>query len=233
MTYKIEEYKKNRKDYDGKKIMDQFDLMNNIFKKFTDIISVSLILKNKNNEDSYNHQEIDNNLEKNIISSGKIIFRFIKYISNGGRNYINFIFKNAENFIKIFVKDFIECENEELKEVIVDFFSENFQNNSEIFFDYLKIVLTEELFSYLVKYDEIGKYFNVVSSIIVNYFEKKEKKVFDLKANPEFLIQLKKLIDLILNHIELEEQQLERSYILDNKDNKTTNINEKEELKLI
>ena len=232
MTYKIEEYKKNRKDYDGKKIMDQFDLMNNIFKKFTDIISVSLILKNKNNEVSYTHQEFDNNLEKNIISSGKIIFRFIKYISNGGSNYINFIFKNAENFIKIFVKDFIECENEELKEVIVDFFSENFQNNSEIFFDYLKIVLTEELFSYFIKYDETGKYFNVVSSIIVNYFEKKERKVFDLKANPEFLIQLKKLIDLILNYIESEEQQLERSYILDNKDNKTANINEKEELKL-
>ena len=233
MTYKIEEYKKNRKEYDWKKIMDQLDLMNDIFKKFTDIIAVSLTLNNKNNENFYFHEGIDSNLEKNIILSGKIIFRFIKYISNGGNNYINFIFKDAENFIKIFVKDFIKCENEELKEVIVDFFSVNFQNNSENFFDYLKIVLTEELFTYLVKYDETGKYFNVISSIITNYFEKKERKELDLTANPEFLIKLKKLVDLILNYIEQEELQLEKSYELNDKDNKTTNNNEKEKLKLL
>lgn len=171
ITYKIEEYKKNITEYEGKRIIDQNDLMNNIFQKFTDIISILLKIDCISQE-NYDIN-FDINLEKDINYLGSIIFRFITNISNDKNNYINFIFKNPDNFIVIFVKDFINCENEDLKKVIQEYFSDNFQNNQKSFLNYLKIVLTEELFDYLIQNDKLGYYFSIKSLIIRKFLRKK------------------------------------------------------------
>ena len=208
ITYKIEEYKKNRTEYEGKRIIDQNDLMNSIFQKFTDIISILLKI-DCNSQDNYDIDS-DINLEKEIYNLGRVIFRFITYISNEKNNYINYIFKAPDNFIIIFVKAFIECENEDLKKVIQEYFSDNFQNNQESFLNYLKIVLTEVLFDYLIQNDSYGYYFSVISLIIRKFLEKNENKEFESSKYPEFISNLKKIIERILDFINQEIKKLEQ-----------------------
>ena len=206
IIYKIEEYKKTRVDLKEGKIID----VNQILQKFTDIIS-NLIKTNNNKSGVSNLQEIlYEDAEEDISELGKKIFNFIKYITNEDNTYIDFIFNNKENFINIFIKDFIKCQNEDLKESIEQYLSDNFQFNSKNFLNYLKIVLTEELFDYLVKNDKLGKYFNVISSIIRKYFENKENEKFDPNIYPELNQNLKKLVDLILNYINQEIEKLEK-----------------------
>ena len=220
---KIEEYKKNRNEYEGKRIINQNDLMNSIFQKFTDIISILIKLDSISNEN--NDIDLDINLDKYILYLGKIIVRFIKYISNEKNNYMNFIFKNPDSFISIFVKDFIKCDSDELKEVIEEFLSDNFKDNSEIFLDYLKIILTEELLDYLIKNDRLGNYFNVISSSIKKYFEKKENKEFESSKYPELISNLKKIVDRIIDFINQQEKKLEEKKELENKNHEIIEIN--------
>ena len=89
---------------------------------------------------------------------------------------------------------------------------ENFQNSSELFLKFLKIILTEELFEYLLKNDDLGKYFHVISSIINKYFEAKENKDFTETIYPELLINLKKIVNQILKFISQENLLLEKKY---------------------
>ena len=228
ITIKIEEYKKNRTEYEGKRIIAQDDLMNNIFQKFTDIISILLKI-DSNSQEGYDI-ELDINLERNINYLGRIIFRFITYISNEKNNYINFIFKIPENFIVIFVKDFIKCDNDDLKKVIEEYFSDNFQNNRESFLNYLKIVLTEELFDYLVQNDKLGTYFSVVSLTIKKFFEKKESKEFESDKYPEFISNLKRIVERILDFLSLEIKKLEQKKESENEE--ITEISQKENNKI-
>ena len=228
ITYKIEEYKKNRTEYEGKRIIDQNDLMNSIFQKFTDIISILLKI-DCNSQENYDIDS-DINLEKEINNLGSTIFRFITYISNDKNNYISFIFKNPDNFVTIFVKDFNNCENEDLKKVIQEYLSDNFQNNQDSFLNYLKIVLTEELFDYLIQNDKLGYYFSVISFIIRKFLEKNENKEFESSMYPEFISNLKKIIERILNFINQEIKKLEQEK--ESKNNEITEISEKDNNKI-
>jgi ubiquitin C-terminal hydrolase len=213
IIYKIEELKKNRTDLKEDKIIDK----EGILQKLTDIIS-NLIKINTNEKDNiYMEEELDENLDDKITELGKKIFNFIKNISNEENAYMNFIFNNQEKFIIIFVKDFIKCQNSELKAVIEQNLSDNFQNNSDSFLIYLETVLNPELFEYLLKNDSSGNYFHVIASIINKYFEKKENKEFCSKTYPDLIMNLKKIIDLFLNYINQEDEKLIQKFKNENK----------------
>ena len=206
IIYKIEEYKRDKDELTKNKKLD----INKILQKFTDILSYLIQMNNGDNPDS--QEELNDNLDDKIYELGKKIFSFIKYITNRDNTYINFIFNEPEKFINIFVKDFIKCQNTELKTTIEQYLTENFQKNSELFLKYLKIVLTGELFEYLIKNDKFGNYFHVISSIINKYLEIKEKKELDSAIYSEMVINLKKLVDLILNFISQEVLKLEKKF---------------------
>ena len=206
IIYKIEEYKKKNDNIDEDKNIEK----NQVLQKLTDILSNLILINNVDNSES--QEEIGDNLDDKIYELGKKIFNFIKYITNKDNTYINFIFNDPEKFINIFVKDFIKCQNSDLKICIEQYLIENFQNSSELFLKFLKIILTEELFEYLLKNDDLGKYFHVISSIINKYFEAKENKDFTETIYPELLINLKKIVNQILKFISQENLLLEKKY---------------------
>ena len=213
IIYKIEEFKKNRSELKEDNMIDK----EGIIQKLTDIISNLIKINNNENNNIYLEEELDENLDDKITELGKKIFNFIKNITDKENTYMNFIFNNQEKFINVFVKDFIQCQNTELKTVIEQNLSDNFQNNSESFLTYLKTVLNPELFDYLLKNDSAGNYFHVISSIINKYFEKKENKEFSSKTFPELIINLKKIVDLFLNYINQEEEKIEQKFKNENK----------------
>ena len=219
IIYKIEEYKKNRTDMKDQKLINKKEM----FQKLIDIISGLIKIHNNEKDIIYLDEELVDSLEDKISALGKKIFSFMKYMTNEENSYINFIFNNPEKFIIIFVKDFNQCQNGELKTIIEEYLLEIFQDNSDIFLIYLKIVLNNEIFDYLLKNDQFGNYFHFISSIINKFFEKAENKEFFLKIHPELIISLKKIIDLALDYINQEEQKLEKKCEKENK-----NKNEKE-----
>ena len=232
IMYKIEDYKKKKVDFVGEKISEQKTLLNDIFRKFTDIIHMFLKINNNSDDNVIHLEELDNGIDEKMINLGKLIFYFVSYISNEENNYIQFIFKDREKFIQIFVKDYIKCENDKLEQVIEQYLSEKFQDKTDYFLNYLNIVLTETLFNYLIKNDETGNYFSCISFMIQKYLEKKENKELESKTTPEFVSNLKKLVDLILNYVDKEIEKLEKKLETENKDNEFTEFNERENMKI-
>ena len=229
LIYRIEQHKKCRVESANEKNKD-----NNItiLQRLTDIISNLININNSTSNISFSREEYFDDTEEIISELGKNIFIFIKEITNEENTYINFIFKDPEKFINIFVKDFIKCQNEDLKSNINNYLSDNFQKNSDIFLKYLNIVLTKELFYYLVQNDKTGNYFNVISSIITKYFQNKENKEFDPEVYPELFENLKQLINLILNHISQEIEKLETKFAKESKDDENTDLDEYQQMRL-
>ena len=235
IIYKIEEHKKTSIESDDNKSEKCDEHLNNIFKKLTEIISILLILNYASSDDCLKNSKdscsevINENLENDISNLVKLIFIVINYISNDRKLYINLMFKNPENFIKIFIKDFIRCKSNELKAIIDNYFFQNFAQNASIFKTYLNIVLTEELFNYFILNDNLGKYFGIISSIIQRYLSKNK---FDSSSNPEFIEKCKRLIDLIINHMNELIEKSDKKFESKQVENLLNIISEKEQSKL-
>ena len=80
-----------------------------------------------------------------------------------------YMFNNTELFTKIFVADYIQSEADESRKVIEDYLTKNYGKNNEYIKKYLEIILTVDIFNYLVKNNSAWKYFHVISSIIKKY----------------------------------------------------------------
>ena len=155
-------------------------------------------------EDSFDEKE---EIEKKIITLADNIFSFIDEIDKNRISYMNFIFNDKELFIKIFINDFIKCENEELKKRIDEYLSINYEKNNENIKKYLEVILTVDIFNYLTENDKAGKYFHIISLMLKRNFDKKEIKETDnnesqLIIEPKYIKQSKDIIDLILNYIQ-------------------------------
>ena len=227
----------------SKEILVKKELYEQIIKKLTEIISELMefnFIKYKNyldqiNDDTTEIQKAsssnnksksnnDSNINEIIAKLIKKIFGFIEVISKDNVPYMEYMFNNIELFKQIFVEDYIKSETDELKKVIEDYLSKNFGNNNEYIRKYLEIILTVDIFNYLVKNDEAGKYFHVITSLMKqceqslnknddnkngkeeNDKEKEENKKENNKEKVEyqFYKQSKEIIDIILDYIQKE-----------------------------
>ena len=219
-----------------------------ILKKLTDIISQLLelnytkynyylnqfkdevIILNNSQEKNNNNENVNNTIAK-LISN---IFDFIEEISKGKNPYMLYMFNNTELFTKIFVADYIQSEADESRKVIEDYLTKNYGKNNEYIKKYLEIILTVDIFNYLVKNNSAWKYFHVISSIIKKYeenFNKNkmlvEKETDEKKIESQYYIQSKQIIDIILDYIQNEcekdnskEEELEEKEAQKSKKNK-------------
>ena len=240
--YELEKYKENQMKEGEGNILNDENLYNKLLKKLTEILSSLLRYNydiNKNSliqddsdisEDSFDEKE---EMEKKIISLADNIFSFIDEICKNRISYMNFIFNDKELFIKIFINDFIKCENEELKKRIDEYLSINYEKNNENIKKYLEVILTVDIFNYLTENDKAGKYFHIISLMLKRNFDKKEIKETDnnesqIIIEPKHIKQAKNIIDLILNYIQKEcnktEEEEKKEY---------ENIEEKELKKIL
>ena len=155
-------------------------------------------------------EHIKNNYINNSIST------------NMFQNYFEFIFENEELFKKLFIFDFIKCSKEEVKKLLSNELLKNLFGNyliiktnnkdkannknninnykNEYIEKYFDIILTPEMFDYLVNNQNNGTYFFLISSIIEKYinYNKKNKMnkiIFDKEENNTNFI---KIIDSII-----------------------------------
>jgi len=194
------------------------NLHNNILNKLTEIISNFLEFNydiyndmsqesNDLNESDIIERDENININKKISDSISKIFSFIDKINRNKVSYINFLFNDAKLFIKIFVNDYIKLENEDVRKFLEQYLYKNIENNSENIIKYLELILTEEIFKYLIENDKTGICFHFISFAIKKYFDKKENKE---NKESEIAIQLKhteraqKMIDLIIDYIQQE-----------------------------
>ena len=207
----FEKYKENNKmDIEEQTIFNEY-LLNNIFKKLTEIISnlLGFYYDEYDDYDDINDYNI-NDKDKNICTNEKIaeliknIFDFIDEITKNKSSYINYIFDNKEYFIKTYINDFINCENDDLKKIIEEYLIKKCEKNTENILKYLKIILNEDIFNNLMQNDTNGKYFQFISLILKKYFYKKENKELDIIIQENNIEKSKKIIDLILEYIKQE-----------------------------
>ena len=147
-------------------------------------------------------------------------------------HFFEYIFKNEELFKKIFIYDFIKCSKEDVKMLLSKFllkslFGNNLSNkngkkikirnevrnqniNKRNFIKhYFDIVMTPEMFDYLVNNQKNISYFNLLSSIIDKYIiycqiEKKNRTIIDIDNQEEinrFNEKYNKIIDLIIKRL--------------------------------
>ena len=210
-----------------------------LLKKLTETISELLELNYtkykmylsqfKEDEIIINNYDDKNNKNENIktIISKLIsdIFDFIEEISKGRNSYMSYMFANIDLFKKIFMIDYIQSEADESRKEIETYLAKNYGKNNEYIKKYLEIILTVDVFNYLIKNNSSWKYFNVISSIMKKYEENLNKKnIIDDKENNEkiesqFYIRSKQIINIILDYIKNE---------CENEEAKEANLDEKE-----
>ena len=155
------------------------------------------------------------------------------------QNYFNFIFENEELFKKIYIFDFIKSSKEEVKKLLSDFLLKNLfdnylivknnninsknnkkeindndidnksVNSKEYIKNYFNILLTPDMFDYLVNNQKNGTYFYLLSSIIDKYitYNKKSNQNEDIisidnsQENNKYKDNFQKIIDLIIKNI--------------------------------
>ena len=227
----IEKYKQKEKETKFENLYDNKDLFNNTLKQLTEIIS-SLLELNYNNYKNYLIQGNDDAKEHSpsksedykIKTNEKIanlienIFSFIEEITKDKISYMNYIFNNSDLFTKVFVYDYIKCENDESRKKMDEYLMKNYVKNNDYINKYFEIILTVDIFNYLVKNDKAGKYFHVISSIMKKYYENNNNTNTNTNANsndkttPEdakdqtkesnHIKQSKQIIDIILDYIQ-------------------------------
>ena len=209
----LEKYKENKMEEEkANNILNDENLYKKVLKKCTHIISYLLKYDNilmqddsDSREDSFDEKREN---KKKIVILVEKIFLFIDEISKNKTSYMTFVFNDKESFIQIFINDFIECKNESLKKKIEQYLSDNYVKNDENIKKFLEVILTVNIFNYLVQNDKLGKYFHIISQIIQNFLEKKEETNNDnespLLMEPKLIEQSKIIIDLIFNYIQDE-----------------------------
>ena len=210
---------KNDHDLNSTKLSSMSDLKGSVlniigykplFDKLTDIIILILNDTSKEN-DSICCQIVQEII--NLVNSFKNINSGINY------NYFEFIFDADILFKKIFIYDFIRSQKNEVKNLLSDFLLKNlFERNSHSanlrynlkedkemenkkiddnknikkFFD---IILSPEIFSFMVNNQKDGSYFKLISSMIEKYINNK-KKIINIQNTQK---DIKKIIDLIID----------------------------------
>jgi len=229
----IEKYKQKEKETNFEKIYDNEELFNNTLKQLTEIIS-SLLELNYNNYKDYliqgNDEAKEQNTNKsedykikineNIAKLIENIFSFIEEITKDKISYMDYIFNNSDLFTKVFVYDYIKYENEESRKKMDEYLMKNYAKNNDYINKYFEIILTVDIFNYLIKNDKAGKYFHVISSIMKKYYENNNNTTTNIntndnsndKSSPEetkdttkesnHIKQAKQIIDIILDYIQ-------------------------------
>ena len=217
VLYELEIYNENKMKIEEGNFINDDNLFNNILKKLSEIILNFLGLdidydiykeyaiqdNDDINEDNYNDKEEEflDNINKKISILVKKIFSFIDEITKKRKSFMNFLFNYKELFIKMFINDYIKCKNDELKKIIEEYLSKNCEKSNENLQNFLEIILTNDVFNYLIKNDISGKYLNLISSILKQNFENNET---ELIIESKIIEQAKKIIDLIINYIQEE-----------------------------
>ena len=210
---------KNEIDLDMTKLTSINDLRDSIldiighkvlFDKLTDIIIFIL------NDTSSDNDDICFQIMQEIIKLVDLLKSVNNMINN---NYFEFIFEADILFKKIFIYDFIKSQKHQVKNLLSEFLLKNLFENSpnttnlrynleqdteedkkknyndnkniKIFFD---IILSPEIFSFLVNNQKDGSYFNLISSMIEKYINNK-KKIINIQNTQK---DIKKIIELII-----------------------------------
>ena len=210
---------KNDVDLDLTKLTSINDLKDSIldiigykvlFDKLTDIIIFIL------QDTSTDNDDICFEIMQEIIKLVVLLKNINNIINN---NYFEFIFETDILFKKIFIYDFIKSQKDKVKNLLSDFLLKNLfesspkttnlrynleedkdeekkkgnENNKyiKIFFD---IILSPEIFSFLVNNQKDGSYFNLISSMIEKYIKNK-KKIINIQNTQK---DIKKIIELII-----------------------------------
>ena len=239
----IENYKENHKDIQFKNIFENKELYNNYLKKFTEIISNLLELNyikyeefiNQINDDSNDYSNLNNERKKDIYEDIadliEHIFNFIDKITKDNISYIDYLFNNNELFTKIFIYNYIKCENDKSREKLDNYLNKNYIKENDYINKYFEVILTVDVFNYLIKNDKEGKYFHVISSIMEIYYEKNNTN--NTSKNPEssnkenvieskHIKQSKEIIDIIIKYIQEECEKKKDNY--ENKNEKEIKI---------
>ena len=167
------------------------------------------------NDTSIDNNEICFQIVQEIIKLVDILQTTNNTINN---NYFEFIFEAEILFKKIFIYDFIKSTKDQVKNLLSDFLLTNlFESNShssnlrynleedkdeekkknndnkniKTFFD---IILSPEIFSFLVNNQKDGSYFNIISKMIEKYINNK-KKIINIQNTQK---DIKKIIELII-----------------------------------
>ena len=219
VLYSLEKFKENQMDTNKENILKDENLYNNLLKKMTEIIPNLLRLDfniykcnliqdnddlNDDEDEEDKDEEITDDINDNFETLIKNIFSFIDVITKNKKSFPNFIFDDKDLFIKIFINDYIISENKAFKKVIDEYLLKKCEKNNETLQKYLEIILTEEIFNYIIKNDESGKYFQVINTILNKIFDKKDNKETESRIESKHIEQAKKLIDIILNYIQQE-----------------------------
>ena len=236
----IEKYKQKEKEKSFENLYDNKDLFDNTLKQLTEIISSLLELNYNNyknyliegNDDAKEHnqsksEDYKNKINEDISNLIENIISFIEEITKGKISYLDYIFNNSDLFTKVFVYDYIKCENDESKKKMDDYLMKNYAKNNDYINKYFEIILTVDIFNYLIKNDKAGKYFHVISSIMKKYYENNNNANTNANSNasgkstPEeakdttkesnHIKQSKQIIDIILDYIQNDCDKKEES----------------------
>ena len=247
VLYEIEKFKKNEKEIQFESIFGKNNLLIDLINKLTEI-NLSLLELNytkyknylfqgndDNNEHNKNNNEMNKiNINENIAKLIGNIFSYIEEITKGKIDYMKYVFNNNNLFIQIFVYDYIKCEADESRKIIDDYLLKNYVKNKDYIKKYFEIILTVEIFNYLVKNDKAGKYFHIISSIIKKYYEDntnnnnieqpipKDNTIIDQR----YIQQSKQIIDIILDYIKKECEKEENNENLEDKERRILMKNE-------
>ena len=153
---------------------------------------------------------------------------------NSFGTFFEYIFEKEELFKKIFIYDFIRCTKEEVKKLLRVFLLKNlFDNNNmnikkrnklrtgneaieqninkgNFIKHYFDIIMTPEMFNYLVINQSNSSYFNLLSSIVDKYIiynrkDNKNRAIIDIDNQEEinkFNEKYNKIIDLIIKRLQ-------------------------------
>ena len=231
----MEKYKKNETNSNFENFFEKSDLLSNTLQKLTDII-INLLELDYNKYKEYTTQTDDdsndiytNNDEEKQIIYEKIaqliehIFNFIEEITKNKISYIDYLFNNKDTFIQVFVYDYIKSETDETRKIINEYLSKNYTKKKDYINKYFDIILTVDIFNYLVENDKAGIYFHAISSIMEKYYDNKRinsGKAQDQSKESKFTKQSKQIIDIILDYIQKECEK--------NEENITETMEEKE-----
>ena len=180
-----------------------------LFDKLTDIIILIL------NDTEIDNDEICFEITQEIIA----LVDLLKSITNSvNNNYFEFIFDADILFKKIFIYDFIKSQKAQVKNLLSDFLLKNLFENSphstnlrynleedkneekkknsdnKNIKKFFEIILSPEIFSFLVNNQKDGSYFNLISSMIEKYISNK-KKIINIQNTQK---DIKKIIELII-----------------------------------
>ena len=178
------------------------------YKLYLSKIKDDVIIINNNSDDKNNKNENIENIISKLISD---IFDFIEEISKERKPYMTYMFNNIELFKKIFMVDYIQSEADESRKEIEVYLSKNYGKNNEYIKKYLEIILTVDVFNYLIKNNSSWKYFNVISTIMKKYEKNlnknniiNDKENNEKKTESQFVTQSKQIINIILEYIKNE-----------------------------